>query len=86
LDGGHDPFCDSIRTYAITAIPIITKIAGTICAQIWRAGSFHSKSTNINESAIIPTTAAITQITIVLIFLEFAISFSVLTSFAFKFD
>ena len=86
MDGVHDPFCDSIIMYVMIAIPIIVKIAGTICAQIWRAGSFHAKSRNISESAMIPTTVAIRQITIFLIFLEFAISFSVLTSFAFKFD
>ena len=86
LDGGHASFCDSIITYAMMAIPIIVKILGTILAQIWDVRSSHPKSPNISVSAIIPTTAAIRQVTIDLIFLEFAISFSVLTIFAFKFD
>jgi hypothetical protein len=68
------------------AIPIIKKIPGTIFAQIWGICCPQPKSTNISESAIIPTKAVIRQITIDLIFLEFAMSFSVLTSFAFKFD
>ncbi len=86
LDVGHDPLCDSIITYAMIAIPITVKIAGTICAQIWGTCAPNPKSTNMSESAITPTAAAIRQIIIDLIFLEFAISFSLLTSFTFKFD
>jgi hypothetical protein len=86
LDVSHDLFCDSIITYAMIAMPIIAKTPGTIIAQIWGICCPHPKSTNISKSATIPKTAAITQITIDLIFLEFPISFSVLTSYAFKFD
>ena len=86
LNGGHEPFCDSIMMYVIIAIPIIVKIPGTIFAQICGICCPQPKSTKISASAIIPTTAAIRHITIDFIFLEFAISFSLLTSFVFKFD
>jgi hypothetical protein len=86
LDGGHDVFCDSITTYAMITIPIIAKIAGTICAQIWDTCAPHPKSTNISKSAITATTAAIRQIVIDLNFLEFPITFSSITSVAFKFN
>lgn len=72
--------------YAMTAIPIIMKMAGNICDQIWGTCAPQPKSTNINKSAIIPTMVAITEIIIDLIFLEFIILFSVLAIFAFKFD
>ena len=86
LNGIHDPFCDSIIRYAMITIPIIMKILGIICAQIWGICAPQPKSTNISKSAIIAAAVAIRQITIVFIFFEFAISFSVFTRFAFKFD
>ena len=83
LNGSYEPFCDSIIMYVIIAIPIIVKIAGTICDQICGICCPKPKSKKISESAIIPTTVAIRHITIDFIFLEFAISFSLLTSFCF---
>jgi len=82
----HDSFCDSIIRYVMIAIPITTKIPGTIFSQILGIRCPKPKSTNISKSAIIPTTAAIRHIKIDFIFWEFAISFSILTSSAFKFD
>ena len=70
-------FCDSIATYAMITMPIIAKIAGTICAQVWDTCAPHPKSTNISKRAITATTAAIRQIAIDFTFLEFAIPFSI---------
>ena len=69
LDVGHSSFCDSIIRCAMLATPIIVKIPGTIFTQILVIHCIHPKSTNIDNRAIMPTTTAIKQVTIDLIFL-----------------